>query len=112
MKNGLKDGDVFHIAIVMMARVQWTCYLGAHIASTYEENNFFRFVTICITMIFFDDKFCLALLMSSEFQCLNAKVVLFVSMTMKCFDFISLGPIFLHLHCVVTLIYVKLGLMF
>jgi hypothetical protein len=31
MKNGLKDGDVFDIAIVMMARVQWTCYLGVHI---------------------------------------------------------------------------------
>jgi hypothetical protein len=57
MKNGLKDGDVFDIAIVMMARVQWTCYLGVHIASTYEESNFFGFVTICITMIFYDDTF-------------------------------------------------------
>jgi hypothetical protein len=52
MKNGLKDGDVFDIAIVMMARVQWTCYLRVHIASTYVENNLLGFVTICITMIF------------------------------------------------------------
>jgi hypothetical protein len=52
MKNGLKDGDVFDIAIVMMARVQWTCYLGVHITPIYEENNFFGFFTICITMIF------------------------------------------------------------